>query len=319
MNRLLIKSRTAALYTAIFFGAALPSVDLMAQVYDPVTLQPLGAYQDTRQAQQLAYARSTTQIDTAHWYTRGDKFSCSLSQDIKRLGTATFTERAGGGTDFILHTQRNPLAAGQIMLVAQAPVWATQLTPRTLGAAKVSRGKQAVQLDNQMANAMLASLQRGMAPEFQGAAWFDTQQTVNVSMSPKHFLSAYDKFISCSEQLLSKNFEQISRSRVHFDTDKHRVNSAARALLDEIIEYSKFDKTVKRFYIDGHTDDVHDRYYNIELSKRRARAVAAYLTRAGISKKRITTRYHGERYPVVPNSSDANRLNNRRVTVRLER
>lgn len=314
MNRLLIKSQTIVLLAALLF-----SPSLIAQVYDPVTLQPLGAYQDTRQAQQLTYARSTTQIDTAHWYTGGDKFSCSLSQDIKRLGTATFTEHAGGGTDFILHTQRNPLAIGQAMLVAQAPVWAPQLTPRTLGPVRVTRGKQAVQLDDHMSNAMLASLQRGMAPEFQGVAWFDTQQTVDVSMSPKHFLKAYDKFLACSEQLLSKNFEQISRSRVHFDTDKHEVNAIARAQLDEIVEYSKVDKSVKRFYIDGHTDNVHDRYYNIELSKRRARAVTAYLVRAGISKKRITTRYHGERYPVVANTSDANRLQNRRVTVRLER
>lgn len=314
MNRLLTKSQTVALYAALLFSTA-----LTAQVYDPVTLQPLGAYQDTRQAQQLAYARSTTQIDTAYWYTSGDKFSCSLSQDIKRLGTGTFTERAGGGTDFTLHTQRNPLAAGQAMLVSKAPVWAPQLAPRTLGPVQVVRGKQAVQVDDHMANAMLASLQRGMAPEFQGAAWFDTQQTVDVGMSPKHFLKAYDKFLSCSEQLLSKNFEQISRSRVHFDTDKHALNALALAQLDEIVEYSKVDKSVKRFYIDGHTDNVHDRYYNIELSKRRARAVAAYLARSGISKKRITTRYHGERYPVVANNSDANRLKNRRVTVRLER
>lgn len=314
MNCLLMKSQTVALFATLLFSAA-PT----AQVYDPVTLQPLGVYQDTRQAQQLAYARSNTQIDTAHWYTGGDKFSCSLSQDIKRLGTATFTERAGGGTDFVLHTQRNPLASGQVLLVAEAPVWASHLTPRTLGPVQVARGKQAVQLDNHMANAMLASLQRGMAPEFQGTAWFDTQQSVDVSMSPKHFLKAYDKFLSCSEQLLSKNFEQISRSRVHFDTDKHKVNAVASALLDEIVEYSKYDKTVKRFYIDGHTDNVHDRYYNIELSKRRARAVAGYLQRAGISKKRITTRYHGERYPVAANTSDANRSKNRRVTVRLER
>jgi len=314
MNRLLIKSQSLVLFVALSVCTR-----LAAQVYDPVTLQPLGAYQDTRQAQQLSYARSTTHIDTATWYTQGDKFSCSLSQDIKRFGTATFTERAGGGTDFTLQAQRNPLAAGQVMLVAQAPVWATQLTPRTLGPVQVTRGEQAVAIGDHMANAMLASLQRGMAPEFQGVAWFDTQQTVDVSLSPKHFLSAYDKFVSCSEQLLSKSFEQISRSRVHFDTDKHSLNALARSLLDEIVEYSKIDKSVKRFYIDGHTDNVHDRYYNIELSKRRARAVSAYLVRAGISKKRITTRYHGERYPVAPNSSNSNRLKNRRVTVRLER
>ncbi|MEM8500380.1 MAG: OmpA family protein [Pseudomonadota bacterium] len=314
MNRLLTKSQTVVLCIALLF-----STTLTAQVYDPVTLQPVGVYQDTRQAQQLAYARSTTQIDTADWYSSGNKLSCSLSQDIKRLGTATFTERAGSGTDFILHTQRNPLAAGQAMLVAEAPVWAPQLVSRTLGPVQVFRGTKAVQVDNHLANAMLASLQRGMVPEFQGAAWFDTQQTIDVSISPKHFLKAYDQFLRCSEQLLSKNFEQISRSRVHFDTDKHAVNAVARAQLDQIVEYSKADKSVKRFYIDGHTDNVHDRNYNIELSKRRARAVAAYLTRSGISQKRITTRYHGERYPVVANTNDANRLKNRRVTVRLER
>ena len=39
----------------------------------------------------------------------------------------------------------------------------------------------------------------------------------------------------------------------------------------------------------------------------------------GIQESQITLRFHGEQYPLVRNSSAANRAKNRRVSVRLER
>ncbi|MNG17326.1 flagellar motor protein MotB [compost metagenome] len=39
----------------------------------------------------------------------------------------------------------------------------------------------------------------------------------------------------------------------------------------------------------------------------------------GIQESQITVRFHGERYPLAPNTNNANRAKNRRVAVRLER
>jgi flagellar motor protein MotB len=39
----------------------------------------------------------------------------------------------------------------------------------------------------------------------------------------------------------------------------------------------------------------------------------------GIQESQVTVRFHGERYPLAPNTNNANRAKNRRVAVRLER
>lgn len=71
--------------------------------------------------------------------------------------------------------------------------------------------------------------------------------------------------------------------------------------------------------MDGHSDNLGRRLMNRDISKRRAEEVTAYLISLGLDPAMITTRYHGERYPVVENNSKKNRDRNRRVTIRLER
>lgn len=264
----------------------------------------------------LAYA---TRMDYAEWHAGGDKLRCQLQHDIKRFGTAIFEQRAGSGTQFVLQAYRNPMVAAPASLISQAPIWAPELPSRELATVNVHSAREAVVVGDRLANTMLAELSQGMAPQFSGVAWFDSQQTVNVQLSPKHFLRAYDEFQSCIDGMLAKSFEQIARNRVHFDSNKDSLSAAARAQLQEIVDYMAVDKSVRRVFVDGHTDDVHDRDYNIGLSKRRARAVTDYLVKSGVNRRHITTRYHGERYPVTPNRDHDSRAKNRRVTVRLER
>ena len=45
----------------------------------------------------------------------------------------------------------------------------------------------------------------------------------------------------------------------------------------------------------------------------------SYLQENGLQESQITMRFHGEQYPLAPNTSAANRAKNRRVSVRLER
>jgi len=272
--------------------------------------------QQAGQPLQLAFA---TRMDYAHWHNDGTRFSCKLSQPIKRYGTAIFEQRAGYGSRFMLQAKRNQLQAGNAKLISKPPVWGPELPGRSLATVAVQSGKQAIVLGDQLANQMLAELQRGMAPSFMTSASYDDAEAIEVSLSSKHFLGAYDRFQECVDGLFPKSFEQLERTRVHFDTDKHSLNLATRAVLDEIIEYSTLDDSVRRIYIDGHTDDVHEHSYNIGLSKRRANAVSAYLAAKGLAKKKLVTRYHGERYPVIQNQDDDSRQQNRRVTVRLER
>ncbi len=67
----------------------------------------------------------------------------------------------------------------------------------------------------------------------------------------------------------------------------------------------------------GHTDSTGSDSYNLDLSKRRADAVADYLVMRGVSRARIETIGYGERYPVADNSTESGRSLNRRVEIKI--
>lgn len=72
-----------------------------------------------------------------------------------------------------------------------------------------------------------------------------------------------------------------------------------------------------RVEISGHTDDAGDRDANVDLSRRRAEAVKAYLVSKGVEESRLVTVGHGPDKPVVENTTPANRAKNRRIELRL--
>lgn len=65
--------------------------------------------------------------------------------------------------------------------------------------------------------------------------------------------------------------------------------------------------------IEGHTDDSGSDSYNMTLSQKRAMSVADYLRSQNIASSRLKTAWYGETQPKVPNDSEANRAENRRV------
>lgn len=65
----------------------------------------------------------------------------------------------------------------------------------------------------------------------------------------------------------------------------------------------------------GHTDSTGAAAYNMDLSQRRARAVASILTAGGVSPNRIATQGMGMSQPIASNATDAGRAQNRRVEI----
>ena len=114
-------------------------------------------------------------------------------------------------------------------------------------------------------------------------------------------------------------FEQLSRSRVHFDADAWQLTPKTIEWLNTIVRYVQADSEIAHLYIDGYTDDLQSSVYNSQLSKKRADSVAAYLVSKGLLAEQITTRFHGERFPVASNKTAEGRSINRRVTIRLDR
>jgi outer membrane protein OmpA-like peptidoglycan-associated protein len=67
--------------------------------------------------------------------------------------------------------------------------------------------------------------------------------------------------------------------------------------------------------IEGFTDDAGDRYWNEQLSERRALAVQSALAALGVDARRIIVHGFGPRYPVASNDTLTGRQMNRRVEV----
>lgn len=104
-------------------------------------------------------------------------------------------------------------------------------------------------------------------------------------------------------------------NHVLFDFDKSTLKDAGKQEVGKVAavlkQYSGDTVTVE-----GHTCDLNgsgDPQYNTKLGKRRADTVAKALTGQGVGASRVKAVSKGESSPAVPNTSDANRKQNRRA------
>ena len=68
-----------------------------------------------------------------------------------------------------------------------------------------------------------------------------------------------------------------------------------------------------RVIIEGHTDDLGEAEYNLELSRQRAETVRQYLIDHGVDGERLQAVGKGETEPLVENTNERARAQNRRV------
>ena len=98
-----------------------------------------------------------------------------------------------------------------------------------------------------------------------------------------------------------------------FDTGKADVKPESAAALEEVAKLLKQNPALK-VYVVGHTDNVGALAANLDLSKRRAAALAqALTTQYGISAARLQPYGAGPYAPVASNDSEDGRALNRRV------
>jgi outer membrane protein OmpA-like peptidoglycan-associated protein len=108
----------------------------------------------------------------------------------------------------------------------------------------------------------------------------------------------------------------VEVSHVLFARDQDILRPEARSRLDDIARKLAADPSLHAA-VDGHTDISGEIDHNDELSRRRANAVADYLTASGIDRSRLTVSWYGESRPLVPETSREAKRRNRRVDVQL--
>ncbi len=88
--------------------------------------------------------------------------------------------------------------------------------------------------------------------------------------------------------------------------------------INELAEKLKEYEIIDSIEVEGYTDSRGSEQYNLQLSERRAQAVAAQLEKEGIDPAIITTRGLGEADPIASNDTPEGRAINRRVVLTVE-
>jgi OOP family OmpA-OmpF porin len=100
---------------------------------------------------------------------------------------------------------------------------------------------------------------------------------------------------------------------IYFDTDKAVLKPESRPTLEQIAKLLTSQPQLNVFIV-GHTDNQGAYEYNLDLSRRRAEAIAAELVKSfRIAQPRLRTAGLGFLAPVGSNASEAGRALNRRV------
>ena len=124
--------------------------------------------------------------------------------------------------------------------------------------------------------------------------------------------SAYNMI---SKDIALKNINigsKIALRNVFFETGKSEVKIDSYPELDRLIQLMQDVPTLK-IELSGHTDNVGNYEYNLNLSQRRANAVQSYLISRGVDKTRVLAVGYGESKPVDSNDTFEGRANNRRT------
>jgi len=259
-----------------------------------------------------------TRLEKVEWQVEGDQFECRLSQPITDFGAGVFVRRAGEQVTFTLKARERWLGAGNATLLAAAAPWQPGRGDINLGSVAVQPAEVLLNSTQEQGTRLLTGLLEGRSPVVRHRTAMGGQ-SIEVRLLPARFNKAYEDYLACTAKLLPVNFDQIRKSQVGFPGGGVALDPMAMAKLEILLDFLKADPSVNRIQLDGHADNSGNRLTNRDLSRRRALAVMEYLKASGIAAEQIVMRFHGERYPLAPNTSEANRAKNRRVTILLER
>jgi OOP family OmpA-OmpF porin len=104
----------------------------------------------------------------------------------------------------------------------------------------------------------------------------------------------------------------LSQDKIHFDYNKASIASNSYKLLDILADVIKKCPN-EIISIEGHTDSIGSKSYNLKLSLNRVNAVKEYLVKKGVSADRLKVVGHGESKPLVSNMLKTGRAKNRRI------
>ncbi len=115
-----------------------------------------------------------------------------------------------------------------------------------------------------------------------------------------------------------KKGQTIRIDKLYFSPNSYKIEEKSYPSLDEISDFMKDNPDVY-IEIGGHTNGIPSHEFCDKLSKLRAKSVATYLVKKGISAERLKYRGYGKRKPIATNKTKEGRKKNQRVEIKILR
>jgi len=106
--------------------------------------------------------------------------------------------------------------------------------------------------------------------------------------------------------------QTIRLNNIFFDFNKSGLRTESYFELDKLVELMTKNNSMF-IELGGHTDNVGDDAYNLQLSDSRIKSVKDYILSKGIQESRLIAKGYGETKPIDSNNTEEGRANNRRV------
>lgn len=140
----------------------------------------------------------------------------------------------------------------------------------------------------------------------------------NGSNKDKKYCTLRSSIRRSSVESINENVFRID-DKIVFYFPVNSINRIANAKVESYLNAIALDLTSnnKNIILTGHTDDVADSEYNLDLGQQRADIIKDYLISKGVDDVRISTISKGETEPISDNSTDKGRAMNRRTELEV--
>ena len=257
--------------------------------------------------------------DSSNWeVVKTTRLQCQLNHEVPYYGEAIFKASASKNKNLtfnldMLVRPENYAIAG---LKAVPPSWRSGLPARDIANMKLLK-KFDGELGNQTAWEMLTELEKGFYPTFYYQDWQNSADKIAVAISSVNFKQAYWAFLQCRDELLPYSFEDISFTVMNYQSNSSKLTKSSQQRLDKIAEYLKNDSTIESISIDSYTDSYGGRWNNLDLSRKRAKAIKDYMVSLGVDENKVKTTGFGEKRFVDTNDNILGRDKNRRLVIQI--
>jgi outer membrane protein OmpA-like peptidoglycan-associated protein len=269
------------------------------------------------QSEQLNAQTYSASFNESEWSAKSGAFACSLSHTIPGFGSARFVRKTGGSEFLELKPDASIVLGGAMKIEAVPPVWRVDAAATSLGQVQVPQG-QPLRVPATQISTISAVLEQGTNVVFGSTKMDANGNSLRVALEANRFKPAFDRYRACVGALIPYTFDQIARTLINYAPDAEDLSPSAKAQLDKILRYSKADPGVIGVLVDAHSDKLPTPEEGAAASQRQAELVTDYLIDKGMPANIITTRWHGDKFPIASNQNKAGQAKNRRITVRME-